>query len=200
METPTLYQPHQHPAQELAIILVKWIFHSFKAFTETINALLIFSAPNNCQQFLICQRANSEPVVQNCEVGYYYNRDSRRCVRGNTCIKATCGTSLFATFGSSRNYYVLCVANQAPFVFRCPDNTLYTAGSNPPCVYRCTSDGWFANSEDNHSYYECSRNAALQFVQKQLVCPFQWTFDAVARVCSPPAWMLTVVRWISQWH
>jgi Chitin binding Peritrophin-A domain len=148
--------------------------------------LLHFLAPTDCRQFMVCEKANTAPHPQSCPTGYYYNRDTMRCVRGNTCVTATCGVNLFTTFGNTRNFYVLCVANQPAYVFRCPDNTQYTAGSNPPCVYRCSAEGWFADSEDRRSYYECYRNASLQFEQRKLVCPFSWRFDATARICVGP--------------
>lgn len=170
-----------------------------QAATFRCTSLGYFPNVADCSSYYFCgwneARTDFEATPQDCPDGNTFDPSSSSfCSRqsNNRCSTLDCGdvTTLTwqqLTYGNNRQYYALCIPNQEPRVFVCPDNSSPDFTSFLKCNYRCLRVGAFQNSLDSTKYFECFWNSSFRLESIERSCPARAEFNPIRSSCEPTA-------------
>lgn len=149
--------------------------------------------PNNCQNYHVCLAASESSTVYTCPPGYVFNIVTTSCIRqisAANCVTVSCPVAVpsYVLYGTSRVYYVVCDGVNLPTeVLRCPNGALFTFFSSSTrfgeCVYTCSGQGNYPNSNNPSSYYQCYISNG-RLVYNELDCPSGTIFNQTLRYCT----------------
>ncbi|EAU77177.1 uncharacterized protein LOC120902773 [Anopheles arabiensis] len=159
----------------------------------TCSASGLFPDPNNCQNYHVCLAASESSTVYTCPPGYVFNIVTTSCIRqisAANCVTVSCPVAVpsYVLYGTSRVYYVVCDGVNLPTeVLRCPNGALFTFFSSSTrfgeCVYTCSGQGNYPNSNNPSSYYQCYISNG-RLVYNELDCPSGTIFNQTLRYCT----------------
>ncbi|XP_049543746.1 uncharacterized protein LOC125956174 [Anopheles darlingi] len=160
------------------------------SFTCTSTGIL--PDPNNCNNYHVCLAVGEASSVYNCAPGYVFNIASAGCIREvstTNCVTVTCpaGEPTYVLYGTSRQYYVICDGTNPPtHILKCPNQALFSFFSGSTrfgeCVYTCSGQGNYANSNNPSSYFQCYvLNGRI--VYREVDCPQNTIFNQTLRYC-----------------
>uniref|UniRef100_A0AAG5D191 Chitin-binding type-2 domain-containing protein n=1 Tax=Anopheles atroparvus TaxID=41427 RepID=A0AAG5D191_ANOAO len=158
----------------------------------TCTSLGVFPDPNNCNVYHVCLAAKDNSNVYKCAPGYVFDIASVGCIRQvlpTTCVTVRCavGSPAYVLYGNSRQYYVICDGQNLPTqVMRCPNGSFFTFFSTTlpygECVYSCTGQGNYPNSNNPISYFQCYISNG-RLVYTEVDCPKNTVFNSTLRYC-----------------
>ncbi|XP_058128575.1 uncharacterized protein LOC131292849 [Anopheles ziemanni] len=158
----------------------------------TCSSSGVFPDPNNCNVYHVCLAVNSISNVYRCAPGYVFDITTFACLRqlsSTACVTVRCvvGSPAYVLYGTSRRYYAICDGQNLPAqVYRCPNGALFTffSASLPygECVYSCTGQGNYPNSNNPNSYFQCYISNG-RLVYTEVDCPTNTVFNSTLRYC-----------------
>lgn len=91
----------------------------------------------------------------------------------------------YVQYGNSRQIYALCIPNQQPVLFSCPDGNVADLSVFPAqCNYQCYLPGLFSYSLNNAFYYECFWNTQFRLQSELKSCPRGNQFNSTTKRCA----------------
>ncbi|XP_053659194.1 uncharacterized protein LOC128708258 [Anopheles marshallii] len=159
----------------------------------TCTATGVFPDPNNCNYYHVCLAISESSSVYRCPPGYVFDVVTSSCIRqlsAANCVTVTCpvGAPRYVLYGTSRVYYAVCNGASLPTqVLRCPNGALFTFFTSSTifgeCVYTCSGQGNYANSNNPGSYFQCYISNG-RLVYNELDCPSGTIFNQTLRYCT----------------
>ncbi|XP_058832378.1 uncharacterized protein LOC131690530 [Topomyia yanbarensis] len=149
----------------------------------------IYPDPRNCEIYHYCSAANSQSDIYTCPSGYVFNALTGGCklkASAEDCVAVSCPASTgYGTFSASKSYYAFCLYSGSPAILtdiimmKCATGATFDGNK---CVFQCSTEGNFANSDDPTTYYQCYQDNGTWVVQLQK-CPGSKKFDATKQIC-----------------
>ncbi|XP_053674782.1 uncharacterized protein LOC128725085 [Anopheles nili] len=160
--------------------------------TFTCTSRGISPDPVNCNIYHVCLGAGETSSIYKCPPGYVFSVQTSACIRQLTaanCVTVRCpvGDPSYVLYGSNRQYYVTCDGqNQPTRVLRCPTGAFFTYFTSNTrigeCVYSCSGQGNYPNSNNPSSYYQCFISNG-RLVYTELDCPTGTLFNQTLQFC-----------------
>ncbi|XP_055527753.1 uncharacterized protein LOC129720318 [Wyeomyia smithii] len=131
-----------------------------------------------------CTGEGEYPDPNTCQAYHYSTLLCRKSSNSADCVSIKCpaATGLVA-FGTSKTYYALCLytnnALSQVLMLKCSTGATFDGKT---CVYRCSREGNFVDSNNSAKYYQCYILNG-KWTYDNLACPDGKKFNATQQIC-----------------
>ncbi|XP_058831736.1 probable endochitinase [Topomyia yanbarensis] len=149
----------------------------------------VYPDAKNCGIYHYCSASSSPSDIYTCATGYVFNAATGLCKRNGSasdCVVIKCpASSGYGSYGSSKTYYGYCVYSGTPpavtdiYMFKCSTGATFDGST---CVYQCSKEGNFPNTNDSKTYYQCYVVSG-KWKADLVSCPSGKKFDATKQIC-----------------
>ncbi|XP_035785955.1 uncharacterized protein LOC118463473 [Anopheles albimanus] len=146
--------------------------------------------PQNCTRYLYCDSSAIGYEEYCLAANNVYNQTSASCFlkkKSSDCFQVDCSSSKnkdkWFIYTPFPQIYFLCSADGRAVTFKCPKENEVFDVNLKKCRFQCTSDGRFADPNNDSLYYECLYTSSTKLELFEKECPPFTKFDEQNKRC-----------------